>query len=130
MRNAIAIVLVLLLLTPAAPSASLSGAAKIKAKVSGLPGGTPIAVRLFDRTRLTGKLGAVSATGFALDVGQDGNRQPRTVAFSDVKSVRKDQPATPMSKGAKAGWAILIIGGLVAVGIGISCGASGGCSTN
>ena len=129
MREALSLVLAFLLVTPAVPCASPRSADSWKEKVILTGAGSSIDVRLLDKTRLRGRLGAVTDNGFTMDLLKDKKIQPRTIRFDEVKSLKVTVSQQPMSVAAKVGWGILIFTAVAALIGGIACAASN-CGTS
>ena len=130
MREVLSLLLTILLASPVMPAAGKDSLEQTKKKVLSMSAGSSVEVRLTDRTSLRGRLGAVNDNDFTVDVLKDGKIQPAQVRFQDVKSVKKANASENMSAGAKAGWAILLVGIVLAAIIGISCAAGANCASN
>jgi hypothetical protein len=128
MRNAIALVMAVLLAAPNVPAANSPSQAKIKEQVLLIKSGSPIEVRLLAQGKLKGRLGLVSDNGFVLDLVKGGKIRTQSISFADVKSIKKDTSMTPMSPGSKALWMILILGIAAGAIAGIGC-AAGDCGS-
>lgn len=126
MRESIALLLTILLASPVTPAANRDSIEQTKKTVLLMSAGSSVEVRLTDRTTLRGRLGAVNDNDFTVDVFKNGKIQPAQVRFEDVKSVKIAKASENMSAGAKAGWAILLIGIVLGAIVGIGC-AAGGC---
>lgn len=128
MREVLSLLLTILLASPATPAAGRDSLEQTKKNVLSMSAGSSVEVTLNDRTRLRGRLGAVNDNDFTVDVFKDGKIQPAQVRFQDVKSVKIAKANQNMSAGAKAGWAFLIIGIVLAAIVGIGC-AAGSCGS-
>ena len=115
-RKILALVAVLVLWTdsgvarplPHGPQDQADHIAKIRSQVAGIKPGKLIQVRLMDKQKLRGQLGASDADGFTLQT-QGRAAAERRVSFAEVKSV-----TTVSSKGVRATtW--IIAGAVVAV---------------
>ena len=115
-RKILALVVVLVLWTdsgaarplPRGPQDQTDHIAKIRSQVAGLKPGTHIVVRLMDKQKLRGQLGASDADGFTLQTLGPPAAE-RRVSFAGVKSL-----TTVSSKGVRAAtW--IIAGAVVAV---------------
>ena len=71
----------------------------MKQKVAFTQAGSIIEVKLHNKTKLRGKLGAVTDTGFELQSVANDKIQTQTIAFQDVKSVKA--VSSGMGVGAK-----------------------------
>jgi hypothetical protein len=97
----------------------------IKEKVVSIPMGSVVAVKLTDKSKITGRLGKVDDLGFELQSVQEGRVLDERVPFERVRSIRATQNG--MSSGAKVGMGVLAgVGVVFLIGI-ISCFASGAC---
>jgi hypothetical protein len=84
MRNAVSLVLLVLLVTRSSPAAPDSPS--LAAQLTSIRPGARIEVRLNNNQKLRGARGAVSTDSFTLVEARAGDRQ---IAFADVLSVKK-----------------------------------------
>jgi hypothetical protein len=106
MRQALSIVLVLLLFTQLTPA--VFGADDVASQITAMPAGTNIAVHLKNKQVLRGTTGQVAPSGFTLVNPRAGDRQ---LAFADVLSVKQ------VAKKSHKVRNILIIGGVAVVAV-------------
>jgi len=84
MRQTLALVLVLLVVTQLGPA--VFGADNVRSQINRMPIGANIEVRLQDQQMLRGMRGEVTDSGFTLENPSAGNRQ---IAFDDINSVKQ-----------------------------------------
>lgn len=77
----------------------------LKEKVIEIPMGSIIEVRLENRQKLRGKLGAVSDSGFELQTVREGSISTQTLGYEQVTSIKHKEKG--MSTGAKITLGIL-----------------------
>jgi hypothetical protein len=87
MREALSIVLVVMLASPAAPAQPPASKA-IKEQVLSISPGSPVEVRLADKSKLRGRLGPVTDSGFELQTVKADKIDTVQIAFDQVKSVK------------------------------------------
>jgi hypothetical protein len=104
----------------AGPEATHPGAAE---QAAALPLGSVVTVKTLDKKTLTGRLGALSANGFELQIGKGNSVSTQTLAFVDVKSIK--QKSKGMSTGAKVAIGIAVGVGAVFAFFAIAFAASG-----
>jgi hypothetical protein len=85
--------------------ATKSPSQTIKERVIEIPAGSVVDVRLENKEKLRGKLGAVSDAGFEVQLVRDGKIQTQTVGFDQVKSIKAKGQG--MGTGAKVTLGIL-----------------------
>lgn len=113
MRQAVALLLVWLLTLPLAAKAP---ADNVRRQVLSVARDSAVEVRFTDKTKRTGRLGALQEEGFELQTESEGKIQTIPIRFDQVKSVRAlDQPPI----GRSIGRVVLITGVVVGVVIGI-----------
>ncbi|MGA3167481.1 MAG: hypothetical protein ABSF14_15365 [Terriglobia bacterium] len=61
----------------------------LKEKVTRIPAGSQVEVRLLNQERIRGRLGEISAEAFTVQVAKGNQIDTRRLAFSDVKSVKQ-----------------------------------------
>ena len=83
MRQVLAVVLAVLTAAPILPGQTGS-----KEKVLAIPAGSTVEVRLKDKTRLSGRLGAVSDAGFELQTTRSGTIGTQQIAFDNLRSIK------------------------------------------
>ena len=83
MRQVLAVILVVLTAAPTLPGQTGS-----KERVLAIPAGSTVEVRLKDKTRLSGRLGAVSDAGFELQTERSGKIETRQIGFDDLQSIK------------------------------------------
>lgn len=112
MRTLCAILCAMLLVVP--PAAFAQGAApakpSIKEQVVLTPAGSLVEVKLRDKRKLRGRMGAVTDTGFTVQHLEKEKVQDARIDFADVKSFKHRQGG--MSTGAK-----VTLGVLAGVGV-------------
>jgi hypothetical protein len=113
------------LLAVASPSqATTATPVDLKERLTLIPGGSVIEVKLANNHRIRGRLGALTDSGFELQHSNEGKIVTEVVAFDSAKSVKV------VGKGlnfvVKVFIGIGIVAGVIAVIVGIAC-ATGGC---
>jgi hypothetical protein len=79
-----------------------------------IPAGSVVEVRLQDKHKLHGTLGALTDSGFELQTVRDGKTQTRTLSFDEVRSVKNQGTVKSIAK--KATIVVLVgIGALAAI---------------
>ncbi len=124
-QKAIAVLLVFLLAAPAV--SAKPERASIKEQVLMIRPGSAVEIRLTDKSKLKGRLGAVTDDGFELQALTDEKIATQQVPFDRVQSV-KDKGQ--QSFGHSLGRGFLVAGIVIGVGIVISvvvCAASSNC---
>ena len=104
-----------------APSARQS----LKEKVASIPAGSKVEVRLRDQTKLSGRLGRLSETGFELQSGKGNKPEAHVIAYDQVKSIQKKSLAHSIAR------KFLVVGivlGVIAGGILIGCATHDWCN--
>jgi hypothetical protein len=106
--------LTLLMLTRLAPAAF--GAESVASRITAMPLGAKIELRLKTKQRMSGKTGPVSSSGFTLI---DSNKAEHQIAFDDVLSVKR---ITAKRRAAEiavvgVGLAAIVVGVLIAVAV-------------
>jgi hypothetical protein len=109
MRQALSLVLVLLIVTRLSPTAF--AADDVKTQITAIPTGATIEVRLKNKQRMRGARGEVSSSGFTLLDPQAGDHQ---LAFDDITSVEQ---LTKKSHSTRNVWIGVGIGVVVAVAV-------------
>ncbi|MBL8212486.1 MAG: hypothetical protein JNK87_17355 [Bryobacterales bacterium] len=113
MRQAVALLLVWLL---ALPLAAKAPADNVRRQVLSVARDSAVEVRFTDKTKRTGRLGAVQEDGFELQTESAGKIETLKIQYDQVKSVRAmDQPPI----GRSIGRVVLITGVVVGVIVGI-----------
>jgi len=109
MKTVAVLLMVLLVYQPV--SAIAQTQSDIKAQLDKIPIGKNIEVRLLreDDNKIKGKLVSVANDSFEVQTMKSGKTSNETIAFTDVKSVKKSAAKTPV-------WVIV---GLIAAGAGI-----------
>ena len=85
-------------------------------QVIGISRGAAVEVRFLDKSKLRGRLGVVSDSGFELQTAQKGMIETRQIGFDRVKSVR-DLKQKSFAHSLGMGF---LIAGLVIVAIGVT----------
>ena len=115
MRKMLALILVTLIATP---TASAQSTGEIQKKVLAIPLGSPVEVRLANKTKVLGRLGTAFETGFELQYSKADKVETRLIPFGEVKSIRD---TTKQSAGSKVGKTVLktviILGIIATVGL-------------
>ena len=76
---------------------SISAGVIVESQVRAIPIGTPVEIRLTDKTKFRGHLYAVEVSGFSLRTGDAISGPLRQTWFKDVKSIKVVQPShTPV----------------------------------
>lgn len=125
MREALSMMLTVMLISPAAPAQPPSST--LKEQVLNISPGSTVEVRLADKTKLRGRLGAVSDSGFELQTVKGGKIDTAKIAFDQVKSIKD---TAKKSFGHSVGKGFLIAGIVIGTILGIvliAC-ATSGCS--
>jgi hypothetical protein len=86
MREALSIMLAVMLVCPAAP-AQPPASTSIKEQVLNISQGSPVEVRLADKSKLRGRLGPVTDSGFELQTVKGNKIDTAQIAFDQVKSI-------------------------------------------
>jgi hypothetical protein len=111
--------------SPASTEASGTKPASLKERLTLIPAGSIIEVKLANKHKVRGRLGAISDSGFELQHMRDNQVVTESLAFETVRSVRV------MGKGMHFA-AKVVIGTLIAMGVvalvGLIACATGGCS--
>ncbi len=111
MQRFIAIVLCACLSLQSLPAQSKPAAVSIKEKLLLIPAGALVEMKLADKRKLRGRMGAVAEDGVSIQYVRNDKVVDEKIAFQDVRSVKaKDQG---MSTGLKVGLGI-------AAGVGIT----------
>jgi hypothetical protein len=132
-RNDVSVLCALLLLwssfAQAAPlnQTFAAGNPTIKQQVVEISGGSIIEVKLHNKQKLRGRMGAVTDSDFEVQSMKDGELQTTKVAFQDVKSV-KTKSVGGWSTGTKVAVVVLAGLGVLALVGAILC-ATGGCQS-
>ena len=114
MRQVLAAVLAVLTAAPILPGQTGS-----KERILAIPAGSTVEVRLKDKTRLSGRLGAVSDAGFELQVERSGAIEAQQIAFDNLRSIRN---TVHRSSGHRVGKGLIIT--LIVVGAVIATAAA------
>lgn len=93
----------------ASPQQPIQREQKLKEQLIDIPAGAVVVVRLENRQKLRGRLGAVTDMGFDLQTMRDGRIVTSTLRFDQVQSIKHHKG---VSTGAKI--AIAVLGGIVA----------------
>ena len=109
MQPVLSLVLVLLMVTHLSPMAL--GADNVSSRITAMPTGTNIEVRLKNKQRMHGAKGEVSSSGFTLVDSQIGDHQ---IAFDDVASVKQ---LTKKPHSTRNAWIGLGVGVVAAVAV-------------
>ena len=96
----------------------------LKTQVIEIPAGSVVEVRLQDKQKLRGKLGAVTDAGFEVQTVRDGKISSLNLKFDEVKSIKLREKG--MSIGAKITLGILAGLGVVFVIVMVAVAAVGG----
>ena len=117
MRQLMTVMLAVLMACPPAPAQQ--SADSVKSKVLTIPAGSVVEVRLVDNSKLRGRLGAVSDTGFDLQSIRKNTVETQQIGFDRLKSIKDTQRksfAHSLAKGFLiAGIVIVSIIGTVAI---------------
>ena len=89
MSQLLAVILAVLIACPPAPAQQ--GNETFKSKVLTIPAGSVVEVRFVDNSKMRGRLGAVSDTGFDLQSIQGNKVETRQIGFDGLKSIRDTQ---------------------------------------
>ena len=111
MRETLSIMLVVMLVCPAA-SAQPPTSASIKEQVLNIGAGSPVEVRLADKSKLRGRLGPVTDSGFELQTVKGNKIDTAQIAFDQVKSIKD---TAKRSFGHSVGRGFLIAGIVIGV---------------
>jgi hypothetical protein len=99
------------------------GKPTLKERILEIPPGTMIEVRLHDKQKIRGRLGELTNEGFGLTTAQGEKITTQSIAFNDVKSIKKIE-------GGKAGHAVVYalagLGALLVVIVILAVAYSGG----
>src|SRR5262245_53368451 len=123
MNQFLAVILAVLIGCP--PALGQQSAADLKKKVLELPAGSLVEVRLVDKSKLRGRLGSVSDTGFDLQTTEGSKTGTQQIGFDGLTSIR-----TRKSAASAVGKGFLIAGITVAAFVGIVaiwCGTHHSC---
>ena len=118
MRQAISLALIFLMVTELVPDAF--GADSVASRISAIPEGTKIELRLTNKQKMRGARGSVSASGFTLVDAQTGEHQ---IAFDDVASVK--QVKSHLTRNILIGVGIAVAAVGITAGILFRCGGFG-----
>ena len=126
MREALSIMLVFLLVNPTAQAqAQPPASTTIKEQVLNISPGSIVEVRLADKSKLRGRLGSVTDSGFELQTVKGGKIDSAQIAFDQVKSV-KDTAKKSFGHSLAKGFLIAgIVMGVMAAILGILCATKG-----
>src|SRR5215813_4277255 len=111
MNQFLAVILAVLIACPPAPGQQ--SAADLKKKVLELPAGSLVEVRLVDKSKLRGRLGSVSDTGFDLQTIQRNTVETQQIGFDRLQSIKDTQRKSFVHSLAKG----FLIAGIVIVSI-------------
>ena len=87
-----------------------------------VPSGSVVVVKTLDKRTLTGRIGALTESGFELQHGKDNSIVTEKLAFADVKSIK---PKHGMSTGVKVAIGMAIGAAALFAVLGIAVAASG-----
>jgi hypothetical protein len=116
MREALSIMLVVMLASPAAP-AQPPASTVIKEQVLKFGPGSPVEVRLADKSKLRGRLSPVNDSGFELQTVKGNKIDTVQISFDQVKSIKD---TTKKSFGHSLAKGFLIAGIVFGVILGIT----------
>jgi len=121
-RQSLAILLTVLLASPVL--AQPANPIEVKSQVLNITPGSSVEVRLIDKTRLRGRLGAITDTGFELQALQGARIDTQQIAFERVKSIR-DKGRESFGHSVGKGFIIagIVIGTIMVVAL-VTCLAS------
>lgn len=111
-RQPLAILLIFLLTSPVL--AQPANPIEVKTQALNISPGSSVEVRMLDKTKLLGRLGAISDTGFELQTLQGAKIDTQQIVFERVKSVRD---RGRKSFGHSVGKAFIVTGILIGTGI-------------
>lgn len=114
MRDALSIMLVVMSLSPAA-LAQPPVARSLKEQVLNISPGSPVEVRLTDKSKLRGRLGPVTDNAFELETVKGGKIETAHIAFDQLRSI-KDTTKTSFGHSVGRGFLIagIVIGTIIA----------------
>lgn len=115
-RQPLAILLAFLL--PLAALGQPANPIEIKSRILNISPGSSVEVRLLDKTKLRGRLGAISDTGFELQALQGTQINTQQITFERVKSIR-DKGRDSFGHSLGRGFAIagIVVGVLIVIGL-------------
>lgn len=116
MREALSIMLALILVIPAAQAQS-PASRSIKEQVLNISAGSVVEVRLADKSKLRGRLGPVTESGFELQSVKGNKINTAQIAFDQVKSIKD---TAKKSFGHSVAKGFLIAGIVIGVIMGIT----------
>ena len=123
MRQMFAVFLAILLANASIAQPAFQSSKEMVLKI---PAGSPVEVRLTDNTKLRGRLGNVSDTGFELQAVKNGKVDTVQVAFDQLKSIKntgKESFGHSLGKGFLIGG--IVVGAIFLVSV-IFVAATGG----
>ena len=128
-QRELAITCTVLLLWSSLAAASASQATAptqvdLRERLTLIPAGSVIEVKLANKHKIRGRLGALTDSGFELQHASDGKIVTEVVAFDSAKSV--EVVGKGLNFVAKVFIGIGIVAGVIGVIVGIAC-ATGGC---
>jgi len=104
---------ILAVLIACLPGPAQQSAESVKSKVLTIPAGSVVEVRLVDKSKLRGRLGAVSDTGFDLQSIQRNTVETQQIGFDRLQSIKDTQRKSFVHSLAKG----FLIAGIVIVSI-------------
>lgn len=122
LRNALAALMAVLIVLPLQGGPQTSPT--VQEQVGQIAKGSIIEVKmkLKERKKVTGRLGEVTAEGFAVQVAQGQKVNDLKLRFEDVKSVKEKHGMSPLTKGlivaGVAVGALALLGGILAATVG------------
>ena len=91
-----------------------------------IPAGNLVEVKTTAKQKLRGRLGALTADSFELQMAKGGELQAQPIRFDQVKSVKIVDQRVGMSTAGKVGVGLLIAGGVLALLIAVTAAVEAG----
>lgn len=120
MRKTISLALTLLIVTDLLPAAF--GADSVASRITAMPTGTTIEIRLKNKRKMRGTRGPVSNSGFTLVDARNGEQQ---IAFDDVVALKQFTKKSHLTRNILIGVGIGVAALGITIGILLRCGPLG-----